>query len=90
VISSLVIDCRRYGRASALVLFVLTAGLNGCGESTPFSSPPGDTKPGKPLDELVSPDKLYKWEGEGAAKRKVELSREERHQLRQEAEKKAN
>jgi hypothetical protein len=89
VISSSVPKSGPNRRAAALVLFTLAGVAYGCGGSVPTGASPG-APPGKPLEELVSPDKLYKWEGTGAAKHKVELSRKERMQLRHEAEKKAN
>jgi hypothetical protein len=76
-----------YRRARALVLVALAASAFGCGGS----SDQGATDPNKKtktLEELVPPEQLYRYEGTGTAKRKVELDRRERAKLRHEALKK--
>ena len=74
-----------YRRAGAVVLVALAAAAFGCGGG---SNDQGATDPNvktKKLEELVPPEQLYRWEGEGTAKRKVELDRKERGRLRREA-----
>ena len=74
-----------YRRAGAVVLVALAAATFGCGGG---SNDQGATDPNvktKKLVDLVPPEQLYRWEGEGTAKRKVELDRKERGRLRREA-----
>jgi hypothetical protein len=87
VILSFVSNFGSYRRAGALILVALAAGAYGCGAS----SDQGATDPNKKtktLEELVPPEQLYRYEGTGTAKRKVELDRRERVKLRNEALKK--
>jgi hypothetical protein len=58
----------------------------GCGSSAPTVSDTAGKNPAKKLN----PDQLYKWEGTGAAKRKVEISRRERVKLLHEAAEKSD
>ena len=70
--------CRHAG---ALMTLVLTVALCGCGDSAPTQSISTGKSPGKKLTD----DQLYKYEGEGAAKKKVPISRQERLKLLHEA-----
>jgi hypothetical protein len=85
VISCFVSRFVPYRRANAVVLVALAAATFGCGGG---SNDQGATDPNvktKKLVDLVPPEQLYRWEGEGSAKRKVELDRKERGKLRREA-----
>jgi hypothetical protein len=73
-----------YRRAVAPVLVALSAGAFGCSGSNDHGATDPTVKT-KTLKELVPPEQLYRWEGEGTAKRKVELDRRERAKLRREA-----
>jgi hypothetical protein len=85
VIVSIVSKFGWYRRAGALVLLALATVAYGCGSS-------GDRSVGsaRPAGEPLKPEQLYKYEGEGGAKRKVDLSRRERMELRNGAAKTAN
>ncbi len=67
-----------------LVLMALAATATGCGSSAPTES----ISTGKNAAKKLSDDQLYKYEGTGVAKRKVEISRQERVKLLHEAAKK--
>jgi hypothetical protein len=58
----------------------------GCGSSQPSGQTSGS---GKSLAEKLNPDELYRYEGKGKAKQKVEISRRERVKLLHEAANKA-
>ena len=60
---------------------------SGCGSSVPTGQPGGTAS--KSLEDRVNPDDLYRFEGNGKAKRKVEVSRRERVKLLHEAAKKS-
>jgi hypothetical protein len=75
-----------YRRAGALVLLTLATVAYGCGSSVPTESVSAGKNPAK----LIPEDQLYKYEGTGAAKHKVDISRRERIKLLHEAAKKAD
>jgi hypothetical protein len=83
---------RCYRCCGASVLVVLATVACGCGSSgLTSSSNPVDAKlAGKAPSDLLRPDQMYKYEGTGTAKRKVEISRKERMKLMREAVEKAN
>jgi hypothetical protein len=72
-----------YRRAGALVLITLATIAGGCGSSGPAET----NVAGKSYKQVLKEDQLYKYEGEGTAKRKVELSHRERVELLREAKK---
>ena len=74
-------------RVVVLGLPVLASVASGCGSSVPSGQPGGSA--GKSLEDKVNPDDLYRYEGKGKAKRKVEVSRRERVKLLHEAAKKS-
>jgi hypothetical protein len=84
VILSLVSKNGPTRHAGALVVLTLATFACGCGSSEPTASP--KLSGGKKLEDVVPPEKLYKYEG--TAKTKVELSRRERRELLNEAVKK--
>jgi hypothetical protein len=84
VISCFVSRFAPHRRAGALVLVCLAAGTFGCSGSNDRGATDPSIKT-KTLKQLVPEEQLYRWEGEGTAKRKVELDRRERAQLRREA-----
>jgi hypothetical protein len=86
VISSFVCGIDHWRRAAALVLFALAVAASGCGSSEQTQSP-GGTGTG-PAGSLKQED-LYRYEGTGAAKKKVMISRKERVKLIREAREKA-
>ncbi len=71
-------------RALAPALAAAAIGTFGCGPSTGGNSPPPPGKEGA-LAKKLNPDDFYKYEGEGAAKQKVPISRRERLKLLHEA-----
>ncbi len=71
----------RFQCAGLSTLVMLAAILPGCGSS-------GDSNDGSPKPALLSPEQKYRYEGEGAAKKKVALTHEELQELRKEARKK--
>jgi hypothetical protein len=76
----------------AIVLVTLATVVCGCGPSqTPVVPDPSFKKlEGKAPDEVLTEDQLYKYVGTGEAKRKVQISRDERVKLLHEAAKKGN
>jgi len=86
VIASIVGKFGPYRRAGALVLLTLATVAYGCGSSVPTES----NTTGKDAAKALSPDQLYSYEGTGAAKRKVEISRRDRIKLLHETAKKAD
>ena len=74
-------------RTGALVLITLMSATFGCGSSDRGATDPNIKT--KTLKELVPPEQLYRYEGTGTAKRKVELDRRERAKLRRDALEKA-
>jgi hypothetical protein len=83
---------RCYRRVGASVLVMLGTVACGCGSSgLTASSNPTDAKlEGKAPSDLLTPDQMYRYEGTGKAKRKVEISRKERMKLMREAVEKTN
>lgn len=77
MISSLASKFASYRRAGVLFLFTLATLAYGCGSSTRTVSESAGKNPAKKLTE----DQLYTYEGTGAAKRKVPISRAERVKL---------
>jgi len=75
----------RVGRQLVTLLALATV-AGGCGSSVPSGPPAGSSA--KSLDDKVDPTSLYKYEGTGRAKKKVEVSRRERVKLLHEAAKK--
>jgi hypothetical protein len=69
----------QWARLSTLVMSA--AVLSGCGST-------GDGNDGSPKPPLLKPEQKYRYVGEGAAKTKVALTREELRDLRKEARKK--
>jgi len=59
----------------------------GCGSSQSIEPPKGTAVLPGP-DKLLKPEDLYRYEGEGTAKRKVAIGRKERRQLLHDAAKK--
>jgi hypothetical protein len=84
---SLLLDIRSRLCGYVVVPVMLAAVASGCGSSVPSGQPGGDSA--KSLEDKVNPDDLYRYEGKGKAKRKVEVSRRERVKLLHEASKKA-
>jgi hypothetical protein len=79
------------GRAGALVLFMLAAMASGCGSNQQSDTSKGTGTGGAAgADKPLAPEDMYRYEGTGKEKRKVELSRRERVQLRREAANKSN
>ncbi len=76
-------------RAGAVVLLALATVAYGCGSSDP-SAPLAQNPTGKGAAEILKPEQLYKYEGEGKAKRKVQISRHERLKLLHKASQTAN
>jgi hypothetical protein len=74
-------------RGVALALLALATVAGGCGSSDSSGKPGGSAS--KSLEDKVNPDDLYRYEGKGKAKKKVEVSRQERVKLLHEAAKKA-
>jgi hypothetical protein len=70
-----------YRRAGALVLITLATIASGCGSSGTAET----NVAGKSYKHVLKEDQLYKYEGQGKAKRKVELSHRERVELLREA-----
>jgi hypothetical protein len=70
-------DLGLHRRIGALLLMTLTTAVFGCGSSerTETGGSPGSAK-------LLKAEDYYRYEGEGASKRKVALSREEKNKLR--------
>jgi hypothetical protein len=73
-----------FRRAGASVLITLAVITSGCGSSGSIGSPDAKSS-GKLAKDVLKPEQLYKYEGEGKAKRKVEISRQERVKLLREA-----
>jgi hypothetical protein len=79
-------DLRPYRCAGAFVLIALAAIASGCGSSG--STNPADGKAaGASPKQLLKEEQLYKYEGEGRAKRKEPISLRERVKLLREAKK---
>jgi hypothetical protein len=76
--------CRRAG---ALVLAALATVAYGCGSSEPTGAASAESKG---LDKQLNREDLYRYEGTGTAKRKVEIPRRERVKLLHDAANKAN
>jgi hypothetical protein len=74
---------RRAG-ASVLIMLAVAVITSGCGSSGSIGSPDAKSS-GKLAKNVLKPEQLYKYEGEGTAKRKVEISRQERIKLLREA-----
>jgi hypothetical protein len=74
----------RRPRTGASVLILLAVIMSGCGSSETIGSPDAKSS-GKLASQVLKPEQLYKYEGEGKAKRKVEISRDERIKLLREA-----
>ena len=76
----------RSARVVCVVVFAVVA--YGCGSSPPTASvaAPGVGKGGA---ELLKPEQLWKYEGEGKDQHKAPISQRERIRLRREAQKKA-
>jgi hypothetical protein len=74
-------NLRLYRRGVASILITLAAITSGCGSSSPTDGKTSGTSP----TQLLKDEQLYKYEGEGKRKHKVELSRRERVKLIQEA-----
>ena len=72
----------RFQCAGLSALVMLAAVVSGCGSST------GDSNDGSPKPPLLKPEQTYRYEGEGAAKKKVALTYEELRELRKAARKK--
>jgi hypothetical protein len=71
----------RFQCAGLSALVILAAVLSGCGST-------GESNDGSPKPPLLKPEQTYRYVGEGAAKKKVALTREELKTLRKEARKK--
>jgi hypothetical protein len=71
----------RFQCAGFSTLVMLAAVLSGCGST-------GDSHDGSSKTPLLKPEQTYRYEGEGAAKKKVALTYEELRELRKEARKK--
>jgi hypothetical protein len=75
---------------TAPFLLMLAIVAYGCGASpqpTTTASVPGE---GKSAAELLKPEQLWKYEGEGTDQRKVRISRQERVKLLRDAKNKAD
>ncbi len=92
MISSLVSKFSLYRRVGALALLTVATVSFGCGsaEMTSASNPADAALAGKTPEQVLKPEQMYKYEGEGAEKRKVDLSRSELRKLMREAVKKPN
>jgi hypothetical protein len=88
VISRFVNGFDSFRRSGALVLFVLATLAQGCGWSQHTEASSGTGVMAGP-DKLLKAEDLYRYEGQGKAKRKVALGRRERRQLLQKVSKKA-
>ena len=79
MISRLVSKFNLYRRVGALALLSVATLSYGCGsaEMTSASNPADAELAGKTPEDVLKPEQMYRYEGEGAAKRKVELSRSE-------------
>lgn len=77
-----------FRRAGSSVLITLAVITSGCGSSGSIGSPDSKSS-GKLAKDVLKPEQLYKYEGEGKAKRKVEISRQERIKLLRQAAEKA-
>ena len=78
MISSLVSEGWLARRLGAFVLVGVTIAASGCGSSE-------GTQQGSTPKAAVKEEDLYKYVGEGAAKKKVGLTRRERQQARRDA-----
>jgi hypothetical protein len=79
-------NLRPYRRLGASVVITLVAIASGCGPSGSSNPADGNDSGTSPKQEIMS-NQMYKYEGEGKAKRKVEVSRRERIKLIREAKK---
>lgn len=86
MILSLASNFRSHRRAGAAVLIALAVVGYGCGSSQQQTTDNGAAR--SPKNSLKAED-LYRWEGEGSAKRKVYLTRQEQKKLLYERAKKA-
>jgi hypothetical protein len=77
-------------RPAYLLLFTLAAAACGCGSPSQSANTAATSGEQKTPAELLKPEQLWKYEGSGAEKRKVAISRRERVKLLHEAEKKTN
>ncbi len=75
----------RWWSATSFLALAIVAG--GCGSSDQSGQPRSAS--GKSLEDRVNPNDLYRYEGKGKAKKKVEVSRRERVKLLHEAANKA-
>ncbi len=80
VIFSLVSNLGSFRRTGALVVIALAVVAYGCGSSEQQQQTSGSGPAKAPRSSLKEED-LYRWEGEGTAKRKVYLSRREENKL---------
>jgi hypothetical protein len=76
--------------AAALLLVALATAAYGCGSSLLPTDTHAATGAGKGPSEILKPEQLWKYEGTGKAKRKIQISRRERVRLLHEAQQKTN
>lgn len=77
--------CHRW--TGAVVAFMLVVAAHGCGSSPPTGSGPV-AGAGSVSAEVLKPEQLWKYEGQGNARHKVPITRREKRKLLREAQQK--